>query len=373
MNDNNLGFVYLCQPEEYKNMNVYKIGNTVDIKQRISSYGKNTNLLLSYKVKNKIYCEKLIIKKFNEYFKLFKGKEWFKGELDEIKNIFNTTITDDLKYNENDNTYKDICKFCNKTFSTKSNCVKHEKICETKNNTKLDSIESVKNEIKKIDEHLNQKDEQIKKIDEQIKQKDEQIKQKDEQLKQKYEQIKQKDEQLKQKDEFIELLKSIIYKYVNKPTITYNIIDDEIDNENDTKNNNVTTLKDTVSKLDPIDFQDIKKYIDKYNSEYIDKGEQGFLKFLYNYPFKDKFITSDFSRNTIAYKTKDVEFIRDPKGINLIKYSIKENIDDIIEKINQRLEFINNEITSCQDKYEVKKLINIKFKINKFIDKIKIL
>jgi hypothetical protein len=224
------------------------------------------------------------------------------------------------------------CSFCNKTFSTKSNCTKHQKICKLKNNIEVESMESLKDELKK-----------------------------------KEEEIKKKEDQLKQKDEHIEFLKSIIETYANKPTITYN--NSNNNNSINTTTNNNLTIKQIVSNLDPIDFQDIKEYMDSYNNNYIDEGAKGFAKFLCDYPFKDKFVTSDFSRNTIAYKTRDVDFIRDPDSSYIINRSIKENKDEIIEKSENRLDSINKKIKTFSEgnefddyivkKSDIKKHINI--------------
>jgi len=247
-----------------------------------------------------------------------------------------------------------ICHFCNKHFASKRNNIRHQNICKIKNNRELESIESLKNEIKQKEYDIKQKEEEI-------------IKKKDDEIKQKEEEIKKKDDQLRQKDEHIEFLKSIIETYTNKPTITYNN-----NNSINTTTNNNLTIKQIVSKLDPIDFQDIKEYMDNYNNNYIDEGAKGFAKFLCDYPFKDKFVTSDFSRNTIAYKTRDSEFIRDPESSYLINRSIKENKDEIIEKSENRLDSINKKIKTFSEgnefddyivkKSDIKKHINYMFK-----------
>ena len=124
-----------------------------------------------------------------------------------------------------------------------------------------------------------------------------------------------------------------------------------------------------VSKLDPINFEDVKTYINSYDNNYKDQGTKGFAQFLCDYPFKDKFVTSDYSRNTIVYKTNNMEFIRDPESSYLLNRSIKENSDAIIEKAENRLDFINRKIKKADgedemDEYvikksELKKLINV--------------
>ncbi len=255
----------------------------------------------------------LDLNEYNIYFNIV-GKKYF--------NIYLKISLCLLYIFINMNLDNNTCSFCNKKFSTKSNCTKHQKICKLKNNIEVESIESLKDELKK------------------------------------------KDDQLRQKDEHIEFLKSIIETYVNKPTITYNN-----NNSINTTTNNNLTIKQIVSKLDPIDFQDIKEYMDNYNNNYIDEGAKGFAKFLCDYPFKDKFVTSDFSRNTIAYKTSESDFIRDPESSYLINRSIKENKDEIIEKSENRLDSINKKIKIFSEgnefddyivkKSDIKKHINI--------------
>jgi len=221
------------------------------------------------------------------------------------------------------------CEFCNKLFSTKGNCLRHHQTCKNKD---------IQDIIKKTEERL------------------------------KYEQ------ELKIKDEQIKFLQSMLDKYADKPAvINYN------NSNNNTMNNNFT-IKQMVSKLEPINFQDVKEYMNEYSNSYKDKGTKGFAQFLCDYPFKDKFFTSDFSRNTIVYKTNEQKFIRDPESSYLINRSIKENSSDIIQKAIDRLNFLNTQIKNSSEddteeyiikKSKIKKLISIAEDISssEFIDK----
>jgi len=216
-----------------------------------------------------------------------------------------------------------ICDFCNKTFSRKDNCDRHKLRCKNKiANDKLEHI-----------------------------------------LKQKEEEIKEKDYQLRQKEDQINFLKSMLDKYADKPTIVnYNN-----SNNNNTINNNLS-IKQMVSKLDPINFKDVRDHMDNFTSSYQDQGTQGFAKFLCDHPFKDKFITTDFSRSIIAYKTNDHEFVRDPESAYLITRTLKENKDDIIDSSNVRLKFINNKIKNAEDDEDVEKFCSKKMNIKKLLD-----
>jgi hypothetical protein len=196
------------------------------------------------------------------------------------------------------------CEFCKKTFSTKANCIRHNKICKSK-----------------VVSEKEKKDELIKKMEHENIRKDEEIRQKDELIK------KMENEKI-EKDEQIQFLKSLLAS--NK---TNNI----------TINNNIN-IKKIVSKLEPIDFKDMGKYMDKFTSKYIDESLRGIAKFICEYPYKDKFITTDHSRNTIAYRTKELNFIRDPDAFYLLKKTLEENKEDIINKSKVRLSTINKKI-----------------------------
>jgi hypothetical protein len=135
------------------------------------------------------------------------------------------------------------------------------------------------------------------------------------------------------KDEEIQFLRSLLASNkTNNITITNNI-----------------NIKQIVSKLEPIDFKDMSKYMDKFTSKYIDESLRGIAKFLCEYPYKGKFITTDHSRNTIAYRTKELNFIRDPDASYLLKKTLEENKEDIIDKAKVRLCTINKRIKEDDD------------------------
>jgi hypothetical protein len=214
-----------------------------------------------------------------------------------------------------------VCEFCNKSFSTKGNCKAHKETCKIKKNKDLEEAVSLKDIIK------------------------------------------EKDQELRQKEEQINFLKLMLDKYADKPTvINYNN-----SNNNNTVNNNNLTIKQMVSKLDPIDFQDVKEHMEKYSNNYKDQGTKGFAKFLCDYPFKDKFFTSDFSRNTIVYKTKKQNFIRDPDSSYLINRSINDNKSDILQKAIDRLNFINTKLKKSEDDNEFDEYVIKKSKLKKLI------
>ena len=223
-----------------------------------------------------------------------------------------------------------ICKFCNKSFSRKDSFNRHEKTCKSKMLFKIEEKDGL---IKKMENDLIEKNEEIEK---------------------KNKEIEKKNEEIIDKDEQIEFLKSLLVS--NK---TNNI----------TINNNNINIKQIVSKLEPIDFKDMSKYMDKFTSKYIDESLIGIAKFICEHPYKGKFVTTDHSRNTIAYRTKDINFIRDPDAFYLLKKTLEENKEDIIDKAKVRLCTINKKIKEDEgDEYvDIKKGISYSIDVAKNI------
>lgn len=83
------GYVYIVQPEEYKNTNIYKIGRSWKTKQRFQAYGKDTKIILIKKVEDMYTTEMNIRNELTEISKPIKGNEYFNIDLDEIIDVFN--------------------------------------------------------------------------------------------------------------------------------------------------------------------------------------------------------------------------------------------------------------------------------------------
>lgn len=83
------GYVYIVQPEEYKNTNIYKIGRTWDTKQRFQAYGKDAKIISVKKVEDMYKTETSIICDLTDISKPIKGKEYFSMDLDDIISVFN--------------------------------------------------------------------------------------------------------------------------------------------------------------------------------------------------------------------------------------------------------------------------------------------
>lgn len=213
-----------------------------------------------------------------------------------------------------------ICEFCQKTYKTKYSCFKHQKICKFKINNQ------------NYNEIIKQRDLQIDKLEQEFN---------------KYK---------IEKENEIKFLKELLEKQINKPTTT--IIKSQTNNENCTINNK---LKQIVSNLDPVDFEEIKESMEKFTKEYIDKGLEGFVYFLCDHPCKNKIVTTDNARNTIAYRTKKQEFIRDPEANHLINRSLRENADTIIEKSRERNTYWKEQFDEeLQSEFQTKEVEGIK-------------
>lgn len=84
---NTKGHVYIVSNKLYPE-NVYKIGMSKNIKQRLQSYGKDRKIHKLAEVSDCMGIERTLIEIFSRKFKLFRGKETFEGNLEEMKEIF---------------------------------------------------------------------------------------------------------------------------------------------------------------------------------------------------------------------------------------------------------------------------------------------
>ena len=87
-----MGFIYLIKLKKYENENVYKVGMTDQFKllDRLNGYGKlGVDYVIEYfiEVDYTNISEKQILKTFKEHFYLYKGREYFMGNCNEMINI----------------------------------------------------------------------------------------------------------------------------------------------------------------------------------------------------------------------------------------------------------------------------------------------
>ena len=103
-----MGIVYLLQPQEFINTNILKIGHsTKNNLSRCKSYGSNSIIYNVRTFNNSSYVEKVLLCCFNKRFKLYKGNEYFEGDLKEMDNLFYFLVTNDDVI-RNGNCYNEI-------------------------------------------------------------------------------------------------------------------------------------------------------------------------------------------------------------------------------------------------------------------------
>lgn len=83
------GIVYILKTRESIRMNedVYKIGRTKNMKNRLSQYPKGSEFIAIMKVNDQRMCERVLLYAFKDKFKQRQdmGNEYFEGNLDEMK------------------------------------------------------------------------------------------------------------------------------------------------------------------------------------------------------------------------------------------------------------------------------------------------
>ena len=95
-------YIYLIREREFVNSDeqVYKIGRTTNVKNRMNQYPKDSQVILITPVTDSVWYETQLIKIFEERFEravcgdneTVVGNEYFKGDLDEMVYIINTFI-----------------------------------------------------------------------------------------------------------------------------------------------------------------------------------------------------------------------------------------------------------------------------------------
>jgi len=85
-----MGILYLIQPAEYIGTDCYKIGysSNSNIDRVKYGYKKGTRYFHIVECDNANKIEKILIEVFNENFTLFAGREYFKGDINEMLDLF---------------------------------------------------------------------------------------------------------------------------------------------------------------------------------------------------------------------------------------------------------------------------------------------
>ena len=88
------GIIYFIQPHEFIGTDIYKIGMSekMGYKRVIQGYKKNTEIICVFKCSNPKEIESKIINIFTIKYKLYKGREYFQGNCNDMLVIFNQLI-----------------------------------------------------------------------------------------------------------------------------------------------------------------------------------------------------------------------------------------------------------------------------------------
>ena len=137
------GIVYLIQPIEFLGTDIHKIG--ISIKQEgitrcKKGYGKGTVFYHIAYCAEPLIIETNIIKRFNEEFELYKGKEYFKGNITKMKKEFLKLLSE---HEEEYDTEKEKNKKMNEYKDDKEN-EENEENKEDQNKTEKNECENDK-------------------------------------------------------------------------------------------------------------------------------------------------------------------------------------------------------------------------------------
>lgn len=245
------------------------------------------------------------------------------------------------------------CDFCNKVLSSPYNLQVHLQKCKIKINL---SYENLLKEKIDLEDRLKILEEDNNKIfkkcnlleEENILLKNEKI-----EVEGKIKIYESENMSLKLRVNTLETQNSVEQKYIQKYEENYKEMCSKMNTtlniNNLTNANNNITLKQVVSKLEPISYDEIKDSMSLFTNEYIDDGVIGFARFLCEHSCNSKIVTTDKSRNTIAYRTKFNDFIKDPECLNLINKTLQDNAQDIIRKTQERSDYYRSMIDNDDD------------------------
>jgi hypothetical protein len=208
------------------------------------------------------------------------------------------------------------CKFCEKTFLTKTNLIHHQKTA--KYCLKKQNIITPENEFlcvcSKIFTTKLSFSRHEKICNEAI-------------LLPYKELIKKQEEQIK---DLQNKLENIALKAVEKPI-----------NINNQRINNNQKINNVINNLIPITDNYIKEQVPNLTIEHIKKGPIGYAEYILNYPLNKRILCVDYSRKKIKYKDEDGNIITDPemallsvKLFESIKERNKNLICEYIEKLS---------------------------------------
>lgn len=141
------GHIYLIRDGAHLDKQIYKVGMTRDFNTRLSQYSKGTETIGKWSVDEKYlkHIEELILVEFSGKYKIARGKEWFEGDCESMKEDIETIVDIlgvkvEVDESQDATTYE--CRRCDYECGTKGCMLQHlrrKKPCEvTKENITID-------------------------------------------------------------------------------------------------------------------------------------------------------------------------------------------------------------------------------------------
>jgi hypothetical protein len=162
------------------------------------------------------------------------------------------------------------CKGCNKTFEVLSNFERHKKSCKHPNMLK----------------HYK---EQLGKLKDQIRKSQEDSKAKIALLENTIKELREDKKQLQDRYDKLSLTA------VKRPTVS----------------NKTMYVNNLIKNMQPLTLKDIESSVPMLTLEHHTQGAEGYAQFALEFPFKDKIVCVDVSRNKIKYKNDEGDIIED--------------------------------------------------------------
>ena len=158
------------------------------------------------------------------------------------------------------------CLDCSKTFTIKSNFIQHQKVCKRPKNVQeyKEQLEKYKEQLRKLQEKNISLEERCKTLSEQLRQ-----------TQASYEKLS--------------------LTAVKRPTVS----------------NKTMNVNNFIKNMPPLTVEDIESSVPMLTLEHHAKGAEGYAEFALEFPFKDKIVCVDTSRNKIKYKNDEGDIIED--------------------------------------------------------------
>ena len=129
-----MGIIYMVQPAELANTNRYKVGcsRETNLKRIITGYNHNTKVIVVEDADDPFKIEKMIIDAFATRFECIGGREFFAGDVDQMKDCFKEIVKELTKKQEPIVTTIEPlqCKKCGRLMCRKDYLKIHEASCD---------------------------------------------------------------------------------------------------------------------------------------------------------------------------------------------------------------------------------------------------